>query len=84
MLLGVPLAVTLGLSFHRSWRLEHGPGPRTLRRGRAGREISVFPSPTLDSPFHPGMFPEHTTEPRVEETEPDGKKTQAFIPFMWQ
>ena len=80
MLLGVLLAVTLGLSFHRSWRLEHGPGPRTLRRGRAGREISVFPSPTLDAPIHPGMFPEHGTEPRVESAEPMVKNTELFTP----
>lgn len=78
--LGVILAAALGWSFHRSWRLEHGPGPRALRRGRAGKEICVFPSPTLDSPFHPGMFPEHGTESRVESAEPMVKETGLFIP----
>lgn len=80
MLLGVILAATLGLSFHRSWRLEHAPGPRALRREQEGKEIRVFPSPTLDSPFHPGTFPEHGTEPRVESAEPMVKKTELFTP----
>ena len=80
MIPGCVLAAILGWSFHRSWRLEHGPGPRVLRWGQAGKEINAFPSLTLDFPLRPGMLPEHGTQQRVEATEPDVKKTQVFIP----
>ncbi len=80
MLIGVILAAILGWSFHRSWRLEHGPGPRVLRWGRAGKEINAFPSLTLEFPLRPGMLPEHGTEQCAEATELDVKKTQVFMP----